>query len=409
MERKLNRFVRIYPWYYALTADMLFYIAVDTLFLSAGKDLTSVQIVSLTTISNVVCILLQFPLLAVIRRIGNTASARLGALLLFLAAVFVTFGDSFLWIAVGRVLHSISLVFQSVIFVALENNLEQLDREQDYIRVRTAGNTVYAVITMVISVIASPLFNWNHYFPMYGCVTACAVGVVLSFFIADHSRYNRIIPKKTAEKKKLPLGKLIVLSILAFGFFYPIVQNGQSDGKLFIQEQLLLDFSLDNTSLIIGVILFVSRVVRVFSNLVFPKVYRKLKSKVGILLPVLLFSSIALMLFGSMIPWIYVKILIMSLGYIIILFIRDPFRLYIQDVVLSRTQREHHQTLLTTMEFSVKVGTATTSMCFALVLLSHTMLEVMAIMLGIAVLEVFLCVQLYRMITAAAKPAEIKN
>ena len=113
------------------------------------------------------------------------------------------------------------------------------------------------------------------------------------------------------------------------------------------------------------------------------------------------------MLFGSMIPWIYIKIVFMSLGYIIILFIRDPFRLYIQDVVLGRTSREYHQTLLTTMEFAVKVGTAATSMCFTMVLLSHTMLEVMVIMLGIAVLEVILCIRLYRLVTAAsAKPAK---
>ena len=82
MDRKLNRFVKIYPWFYGLTADLLFYIAVDTLFLSADKGLTAAQIVSLTTVSNVACIILQFPLLAVIRRIGNSASARLSAFLL---------------------------------------------------------------------------------------------------------------------------------------------------------------------------------------------------------------------------------------------------------------------------------------------------------------------------------------
>ena len=399
-ERKLSRYVKLYPWFHGLTGDLLFYIAIDTLFFTAVKELSAAQIVSLTTVSTVACILLQFPVLWLIHRIGNTASSRISALLLLLSSVSITFGGSYLWIAAGRVMHGVSLMFHSVTYVALENNLELMGRSEDYLKVRTAANTVYSVITMVISFVASPMFNWNHYLPMYGCITTCAIGFVLSFFMVDHSKYNKIRHEKTENKQKLPLGKLILLTILVFGLFYPIVQNGQSDGKLFIQQHLLLDFSLDDTSLIIGVILCVSRIVRVISNLLFPRFYRRYKEKMSVILPAFLCSSIALMLFGSLIPWVSLKILVMAIGYVIILFIRDPFRLVIQDVVLNRTDREYHQTLLTIMEFAVKIGTAATSFCFTLVLLEHTMMEVMSITLIIVVIEVLLSIRLYRMLTA---------
>ena len=400
MEQKLRRYIRLYPWFHGLTGDLLFYIAIDTLFFTAVKELSAAQIVSLTTVSTVACILLQFPVLWLIHRIGNTASSRISALLLLLSSVSITFGGSYLWIAAGRVMHGVSLMFHSVTYVALENNLELMGRSEDYLKVRTAANTVYSVITMVISFVASPMFNWNHYLPMYGCITTCAIGFVLSFFMVDHSKYNKIRHKKTENKQKLPLGKLILLTILVFGLFYPIVQNGQSDGKLFIQQHLLLDFSLDDTSLIIGVILCVSRIVRVISNLLFPRFYRRYKEKMSVILPSFLCSSIALMLFGSLIPWVSLKILVMAIGYVIILFIRDPFRLVIQDVVLNRTAREHHQTLLTIMEFAVKIGTAATSFCFTMILLDHTMMEVMGITLIIVIIEVLLSIQLYRTLTA---------
>lgn len=399
-ERKLSRYVKLYPWFHGLTADLLFYIAIDTLFLTAVKELSAAQIVSLTTVSTVACIALQFPVLWLIHRIGNTASARASALLLLLSALSITFGRSYVWIAAGRVMHGMAVMFHSVTYVALENNLELMDRSEDYLKVRTAGNTVYSVITMVISFVASPMFNWNRYLPMYGCIVTCAIGFILSFFMVDQSKYNKIQHKKTEKTQKLPLGKLILLTILVFGLFYPIVQNGQSDGKLFIQQHLLLDFSLDNTSLIIGVMLCVSRIVRVISNLLFPRFYRRYQEKMGVILPSFLCSSIALMLFGSLIPWVVLKILVMGLGYIIILFIRDPFRLFIQDVVLNRTAREHHQTLLTIMEFAVKIGTAATSFCFTMVLLEHTMMEVMSITLIIVTIEVLLSIRLYRMLTA---------
>ena len=40
MERKLSRFVKLYPWFAGLTGDLLFYIAIDTLFLTVVKELT---------------------------------------------------------------------------------------------------------------------------------------------------------------------------------------------------------------------------------------------------------------------------------------------------------------------------------------------------------------------------------
>ena len=406
MERKLNRFVKIYPWFHGLTADLLFYIAVDTLFLTAVKDLSAAQIVSLTTVSTVACILMQFPVLWLIHRIGNTASARISAFLLLLSSLAITFGGSYYWVAAGRVMHGMAAMFHSVTYVALANNLELIGKSDDYLKVRTAGNTIYSVITMVISFVASPLFNWNNSLPMYGCIATCAIGFILSFFMVDRSDYNKIVRKKTANKQKLPLSKLILLTILVFGLFYPIVQNGQSDGKLFIQQHLLLDFDLEETSLIIGVMLCISRIVRVISNLLFPRYYRRFKEKMCFILPAFLCSSIALMLFGSLIPWVIPKIFVMSLGYIIILFIRDPFRLFIQDVVLNRTAREHHQTLLATMEFAVKIGTASTSFCFTMILLEHTMMEVMSITLVIVTIEVLLSIRLYRMLTSSPVTAQ---
>lgn len=95
MDGKIKRFARIYPWYSGLTGDLLFYIAIDTLFLTLVKHFSAAQIVSLTSLSQLACIALQFPLLFVIKKIGNTASLRLGALLLLLSAICITLGQSY--------------------------------------------------------------------------------------------------------------------------------------------------------------------------------------------------------------------------------------------------------------------------------------------------------------------------
>ena len=93
----------------------------------------------------------------------------------------------------------------------------------------------------------------------------------------------------------------------------------------------------------------------------------------------------------------------MGLGYTIILFIRDPFRLYIQDVLFDCTPKEQHQTLITFMEFGVKIATAGMGLAFSAILLSYPMTVVISIMFAMTVAEILLSLVLYRAIMAGKK------
>ena len=75
-QEKMAKFNRIFPWYAGLSDDLLFWAAIDTLFLTVVKDFNASQIVSLTTVSLITCIVLQVPLLKIIKKIGNTNSVR---------------------------------------------------------------------------------------------------------------------------------------------------------------------------------------------------------------------------------------------------------------------------------------------------------------------------------------------
>jgi len=396
MKKGIDRFIKLFPWYSGFTGDLLFYIAIDTLFLTTVKSFSPAQIVSIASLSQLVCIVLQFPVLFVIKKIGNTASVRTGAFFLLLSSVFITFGKSYFLVLLGRIFHDIAAILKSASVVALENNLDLIDGHSEFVRVRTLANTVYAVITMLISFVASYMFNLNHYLPMIGCITTCTVGFVLTLFMKDCSDYNRISHKTTSiGKVKIHYNEIIIISVFLFSVFYAIVTSGQNEGKLFIQQNILSEFDLEKTSLIIGAIICVSRIIRVLSNVIFMRLYYKYKDKMGVALPVLLACSIGFMLFGSFISRIIVKILVMGIGYTIILFIRDPFRLYIQDVLFAYTPKEQHQTLLTVLEFGVKIATAGIGLAFSAILTSYPMLLVIAIMFAISIIEFFVSIMFY--------------
>ena len=399
MNKAANRFLKLYPWYSGFTGDLLFYIAIDSLFLTIVKNFSPAEIVSIASLSQLTCIALQFPVLFVIRKIGNTASVRTGAFFLLLSALFITFFKSYYLVLLGRIFHDVAVIFRSASTVALENNLDVVDRREDFVRYRTAGNTVYAVITMLISFVASYMFNLHHYFPMMGCIATCTTGFVLSLFMKDCSGYNKISYNgRSGAKVKIQYNKLIVIALVLYAMFYSVVTFGQDEGKLFIQEKVLLEFNEDTTSLIIGAIICISRVIRVISNIVFEKLYNKYRDKMGMVLPTLLGTALGCMLFGSFIPSIAAKIVVMGAGYTFILFIRDPFRLYMQDVLFESTPKEQHQTLLTLLEFGVKISTASVGLAFSAILLGCPLIVVIAIMFVLTIIEVVLSLILYRLI-----------
>lgn len=402
-EQNLKRFNILFPWFTGLSEDLLFFVAIDTLFLTVVKKFTASQIVSLTSVSLITCIILQVPILHIIKRIGNTKSVRLGSILLLTSSILLTFGTNYVTIALGKIIYEISFTFQNMINVILKDNLELQNREDEYIKYRTNANTIYAVVTMIISFVASFMFNINNYLPMILCILFCFICFMLSFYMIDYSDHDCI---KTANKKlkavslkKISYSKIILFMIISYGLFYPIVNSGQSNGKLFIQQELLKTFSIEKTALIIGAILCVSRVVRVISNILFNKVHNRFEDKVGFLLPCLLFISLCLMGFGYLITCsIILKIIVMGMGYIIILFIRDPFKVYIQDLVLKKSKKNQQQSLLTTLDLSRKVVRSILSLSFTVILINNPMIIVITILAILSVIEIAVSLHLYKLV-----------
>ena len=396
-ENKLKIFNKIYPWFAGLSSDLLFWVAIDTLFLTVVKNFTASQIVSLTSISMIINILLQVLLLKVIHKIGNTKSVRLGSFLLLISSILLTFGTNYIVIVVGKIFYEMAMTFQNMINAVLKNNLELQNKENEYIKYRTKSNTVYAMVTMIISFVASIMFNINNYLPMICCITFCEICFILSWYMVDYSKENKNDTGKNKEKIKYT--KIIIFILISYGLFYPIVNSGQSNGKLFIQQELLKLYDVEKTALIIGAMLCVSRIVRVLSNIKFDKIHKKFGEKVGIILSIALSISLVLMIIGyniSNMP--VIKFGIMSLGYIIILFVRDPFKVYIQDVALRNADKNSQQTLLTAMELSRKIVRTIISLSFTAILLKCPMLLVISILVVLSIIEIFVSLYLYKMI-----------
>ena len=154
--------IKIIPWFQGFSNDLMFYIAINTLFLTTVKNLTASQISFLTTISCLCYILLQKPFLEITKKIGNIKSVRIGTIILLLGSIIITFGKSYYILMLGQVLYTISLLFKIMDNVILKNNLEYLDKNDEYIKYKNKSSIIYSSITMIIALFAGKLFSINY-------------------------------------------------------------------------------------------------------------------------------------------------------------------------------------------------------------------------------------------------------
>lgn len=393
----INKFIKVYPFLKGFTDDLLFFIAIDTLFLTVVKGLSAQEIVLLTTISSFFSIICRLLLIKVIRKIGNTYSVRLGMSLLLLSTIFITFGTNYFLIMLGKIIYEISWVFKDMENVMLKNNLTVIGKENEYAKIANKGMIVYAFLTFIVSLSSGIIFNINPYLPMIICILICIFANIIYFFMKDVSN-NNITNCNVTKNKKIKLSKIIIIILISYAIFFGVVTAGQQNSKLLIQYELSYLYNTTKVSLYLGVIVAFSRIARLLSTIIFGKVYSKLKDKSMIVLATMLFGSFVFIILGYFCPSAFLKFLLMSVGFCLILSVRDPYRLYTQDIVLKITNPEEHQVAISYIQFARKVGTTICSLVISAILLKWSLIYVMFVISILAIIEIIITLKLHKMI-----------
>lgn len=90
----------IIPWFIGLSDDLMFFIAINSLFFTVVKGLSAAEMSFLATVSGLAYLILQMPALKIIQRIGNVKSVRLGTIMLLISSILITFGNNYLIIVI---------------------------------------------------------------------------------------------------------------------------------------------------------------------------------------------------------------------------------------------------------------------------------------------------------------------
>ena len=395
-EKRIELSNKLYPLYDGLSKDLLFYIAIDTLFLTTAKGFTAVQISLLGFVPTLVCVLLKPALLKAVKKIGNVQSSRVGTFMLLSPAILITFGTTFFTISIGRVIYESAFVLKSMESITLKKNLEYQEKANQYMKIRGDSNTVYATVTFIIAIVAGPMFNVSPYLPMWLCILFCLITFCLSFTFYEVKADNLATenkPQKSKERKskKNKLSKILLLALISNALFINIVFVGQQDSKLFIQYQLTDWYGITTTATLLTLIVASSRLSRIVLNVLFNRFYTTFRNNVPIVLSGMLVAGFLAIILGAVLPASnIIKVLLMTLGFDLIIPMRDTFIIYIEDVVLSHSKKEQQQELFTNMEVLVKVGKVAMNLVISLLLLKVDLYYVMWLFALTAVVEVML-------------------
>lgn len=371
--KKSKRILKILPWYMGLSYGLLFYTPISTLFFTIAKNLSPSQITLLGTISTLLCILLQPLLLKIIKKINNVLSVRIGSILLLLSVLLITFGN-FYMIMIGIILETIAFTFKDMINIILRNNLIYAFKSDEYIKYKNKSFLIYSVATAVIALVVGYLFNLNYYIPMICCMICCVIIIIMSLFIDDIKTENVEEKSNNSYSKIIIKNKMIINIILFFGLIRTCIALGFNNSELFIQQELKYFFNIAKTTYYFSLIVFVSRIVRILSNLCLNKIYLKLREKLLILLPSLLMISFGFLVFSHyLIDNLLIKFLTMCLSYSIIVALIDFFTSVIQDTVLDKTSNNEQQAALTYLSLSYKVFKVIFGFFVSLILLRYSL------------------------------------
>lgn len=387
---KIKRSIRLYPIFYAFSADLIFFVPIDTLYLNLVKGMDASQISAMTMIGLLVCILAKNTIVKIAKKIGNANSVKVGVLMLFIASIILTFGKSFISLVMYKIIYEVAFMFWNLTSILLRNNLIYLNKQDKYFSVRNKAKVMYGITTMITALASGYLFNLDKYLPMYISIIMYFIIFIVSFAFYEEKvdEENDIRPTNT-DNKKISITSTIFFIILSNTIFYTVIKFGQNNSKLFMQYDFQKVLSVEMVTYLITVIVFISRIVRIIGNIIFDKLYLKIKDKMSMVLTILEFMAFALLIIGHFIGFNFIlKVIVMSAGFFLILAIRDSFSIYIEDTALKITKQDEQQKIMINIETYRKLGQLLLSVVFTLILMKYELIVIEFILLGLSAIEI---------------------
>lgn len=165
-----------------------------------------------------------------------------------------------------------------------------------------------------------------------------------------------------------------------------------------MQYRLQEFLKVNNVAIVISIILFISRISRLLSNLFFVKIYDKVKNKILYLINFTLIISVLLFIIRKLIPSALYGSIVMAIGFILLLALRDPTENVLSNILLKNTPKENKEQAILYFQFARRLVVFLISLMATIILTKYELLHLYLIILILTIIYLFIIFKLFHLI-----------
>jgi len=380
--------------YMGTSDDLLFWVLIDTLFLSVVKGLCTEQISFIFSASFWALLLIRYPCYLLVRRLDIAGSVIIGSVIFLVSSVLLTFGNSMPLFIAGQCLYMVTPTFIDMGDVIMKELCATAEPKEDFVQAKAFTGFLYGVVTLITALLTNPLMKLNPYLPMLLCVLSRVISLLIAIRIKKARPWAQ--EKRAASVKnivrKIPRSTVsYLIMVVAVGIFFSI--SGQNI-KLLFQNVLSDNFSESDVIRVFSWALIGTRIAKIAGSGIVSLIRRASKNyeKIAVTAAGILFLPPAMGIFACLtrgttaIVLAGSALILNNLMYNIMSVLRS-------QLLLDRLNQSQIVSVLFVRDTSVTVLTALASTLVTLMIVKPGMLSVMVILAMIVAVVFFAAVR----------------
>lgn len=199
ISKNKRRNAKIYSIYKMFAWDLVFFYAVEFLFYTITKGLSTTEVLIAHGLYIFFKLIMYLPATAISDIFGKRNSIILGNILWTLSLVELIYFPGFISVLVFYLIYALGVTLKSVSESnLLYDSVSTKGGDGLYTQIDSQGASWYYILDGIASLMAGYLFVQNNYLPIYICLTLVTIATIISMFFKDvyHSK-----KKKTDELK----------------------------------------------------------------------------------------------------------------------------------------------------------------------------------------------------------------
>ena len=238
-KRKQN--MKIYSMYRAISMDLIFFYAIDFLFLTQVKNISASDVVLKTSFYALFMVILQIPANILIDKMGTRRCTILANIFNTIYLLMIIFAIDLKTLIIAEFFSALCFSIKDISDTTLLNmSIPETDKKGEiFSKIEGRGNKNYYYINAITSVLSGFLYTVNPYIPVIGATIIAAIATVLSAGFQEIEN-----PNKIAEKKDISIDKYIIDLKNSFKF---IIESNRLRSLLIYSGIMWGTFCLANT------------------------------------------------------------------------------------------------------------------------------------------------------------------